>query len=183
MTTTVLPLTTGTWTADIAHSSVEFTVRHLGLAKVRGRFNSFSTNVVVADDLAASSVHADIDLSSIDTNNADRDAHLRSTDFFGVEANPTMSFRSTAIVGSGDDYTVTGDLSINGVTRPVELSVEFLGSETYPMDGTLRAGFSATGSISRKEFGIQFDIPLGADKMAIGDKVNIELEIQLVAPQ
>lgn len=182
MTTTTLPLQTGTWTADHAHSSVEFTVRHLGLAKVRGRFNDFDAEVAVGETLAGSAVRATIDLSSIDTNNADRDAHLRSTDFFDLESHPTMTFASTALRADGDDYLLTGDLTINGVTRQVELEVDFLGSESYPMDDSTRAGFSARGEISRKEFGVEFDIPLGADKVAIGDKVRIELEIQLVAP-
>lgn len=176
-----LPLSTGTWTVDPVHSSVEFTIRHLGLAKVRGRFNSFSGLLEVGEDPASSSVAADIDLASVDTNNADRDGHLKGTDFFGVESQPTMTFRSTAIAGSGSGYTLAGDLSLNGIAKSIELDVEFYGTETYPMDGSTRAGFSASGTLSRKDYGIEFDIPLGADKLALGDKVVIELELQLIA--
>ena len=179
--TTALPLTTGTWSADTAHSSVEFTVRHLGLTKVRGRFNSFDAALDVGDDLAGTSLSAGIDLASVDTNNADRDNHLRSTDFFDVESHPRMTFASTAIAAGGDGYTVDGNLTLNGVTRPVRLDVEFNGTEVYPMDQAVHAGFSASTTISRKDYGVEFDVPVGVDKVAIGDKVKVELEIQLVA--
>lgn len=181
-TTTTLPLAPGTWTVDAADSSVEFTVRHLGLSKVRGRFNRFDTRLEVGDTLGTSALTAEIDLSSVDTNNADRDAHLRSTDFFDTESHPTMTFASTSIEQHGDDYTLVGDLTINGVTRPVELDVEFNGLELYPMDQRRHAGFSATGTISRSAYGIDFDVPVGLDKVALGDKVKVELEIQLVDP-
>ena len=180
--TATLPLTTGIWPVDTAHSSVEFTIRHLGLTKVRGRFNRFDASLSVGDTLPDSELAATIELSSVDTNNADRDAHLQGTDFFGVEANPRMTFTSTAIRRSGDDYAVLGDLTINGITQPVELDVEFNGVETYPMDQKRHAGFSASGTISRGAFGVDFDVPLGVDKVALGDKVKIELEIQLVEP-
>lgn len=181
-TTTTLPLQAGTWTIDPAHSSVEFVIRHLGLSKVRGRFNAFDATVVVGSDLADTRLTATVDLSSVDTNNADRDAHLRSTDFFGVDAHPQMTFASTEVRQDGEDYTLVGELTINGATRPVELEVEFNGVETYPMDQKRHAGFSATGTITRSDFGIDFDVPLGVDKVALGDKVKIELEIQLVEP-
>lgn len=181
-TTTPLPLDPGTWTVDPAHSSVEFTIRHLGLSKVRGRFNEFTATLTVGTTPADTRLAAEIQLSSVDTNNADRDGHLRSTDFFGVEANPTMTFASTSIRADGDDYVLTGDLSINGTTRSVDLDVEFNGVETYPMDQKRHAGFSATTTISRRSFGIDFDVPLGVDKVALGDKVGVELEIQFVEP-
>ena len=180
--TATLPLTAGTWPVDTAHSSVEFTIRHLGLTKVRGRFNRFEAGLTVGGTLAESSLAATIDLSSVDTNNADRDAHLQGTDFFGVEANPRMTFGSTEIRQDGDAYTVVGELTINGITQPVELDVEFNGVETYPMDQKRHAGFSASTTISRSTFGIDFDVPLGVDKVALGDKVKVELEIQLVEP-
>jgi polyisoprenoid-binding protein YceI len=179
---TTLPLNTGTWTADATHSTVGFTVRHLGLAKVRGRFDQFTAQVDVGADLGSSSVTAEIAMSSVSTGNADRDAHLASTDFFGAENNPTMTFVSTAITGSGDEYKLVGNLTLNGVTKPVELDVEFFGTSVFPMDQSTRAGFSATGSLSRSAFGIEFNMPLGGDKMMISDKVALELDIQLVAP-
>ncbi|MEQ8717950.1 MAG: YceI family protein [Acidimicrobiales bacterium] len=181
-TTHEMPLAAGTWSVDTVHSAVEFTVRHLGLAKVRGRFNDFSGAVVVGDSVADTRVDAEVQMASVDTNNADRDAHLRSGDFFSVDTNPTMTFRSTGVVADGDDYRLDGELTLAGTTRPVSFSVELHGTEVYPMDDSTRAGFSATSAISRKDFGISFDVPLGADKVAIGDKVTIELEIQLVAP-
>jgi polyisoprenoid-binding protein YceI len=177
MTITATPtdLTTGTWTIEPAHSEVSFTVRHLGLSKVRGRFNSFTGTLTIDDDRLASGVTAEIDMSSIDTNNAQRDEHLRSTDFFDLAANPTMSFASTAVTES----SLQGNLTIAGVTRPVELDLEFHGVATDPY-GTTRAGFSASGQISRSDFGIDFNAPAGLDGMLIGDKVTIELEIQAV---
>lgn len=179
---TSIPLSTGTWTIDPAHSAVTFSVRHLGLAKVRGRFNEFSGAVAVGTEVSETVVRADIDLASVDTSNPDRDAHLRSSDFFDAETHPTMSFVSTGVSGAADAYVLEGDLTINGVTKSVGLDVEFFGAETNPMDSTVRAGFSATGSISRSDFGVSFEIPLGADKVAIGDKVSLELDIQLIAP-
>lgn len=181
-TATTLPLGAGTWNADVTHSSVGFVVRHLGLSKVRGRFDVFSAALVVGDDLASSSVTAEIDMSSVKTGNTDRDAHLASSDFFNADANPTMSFTSTSIEGEGEEYTLSGDLTINGITKPIELDVEFFGTEVAPMDQSTRAGFSATGSLSRSDFGIEFNVALGGDKVLISDKVTIELDLQLVAP-
>ena len=181
--TSSLPLTSGTWPVDRAHSSVEFTVRHLGLSKVRGRFNDFDASLTVGESLESSALNATIELASVDTSNADRDAHLRSTDFFDTDTNPQMSYASSAIADKGDGtYELSGDLTLNGVTRPVALAVEFNGTEDYPMDGSTHAGFSASGTLSRKEFGVEFDVPLGADKVTIGDKVQLDLEIQFVKP-
>ena len=180
---TTLPLTAGAWIVDPVHSSVEFSVRHLGLAKVRGRFDEFSGHLDVGQGLSDSSVVAEVALASVDTNNADRDAHLAGSDFFGAEAHPTMSFVSTSIVEQGSTYLLEGNLTIGAITGPVLFEAELYGTEVYPLDGSTRAGFSVTGRISRSAFGIEFDIPLGADKVAIGDKVSVELEIQLVAPE
>lgn len=191
MTATTTPqLTTGTWTIEPAHSEVGFTVRHLGLSKVRGRFNSFAGSVHVGDDLATSTVEATVDLASVDTNNEQRDGHLQSTDFFAVESQPRMTFRSTGIVitgssgrsagdGGASNAEISGELTINDMTRPVVLDTEFhgVGVDAY---GTTRAGFSATTVITRSEFGIDFNVPLDAGGMLIGDKITVELEIQLV---
>jgi len=182
MTTNSLPLAPGTWSSDPSHTTVGFTVRHLGLAKVRGHFESADASVVVGDDLADTKVAASIDLGSVLTGNPDRDAHLKSSDFFNADTNPEMTFTSTEIRGSGDDYTLVGDLSLNGVTKPVELDVEFFGTSVFPMDQSTRAGFSATGALSRKDFGIEFNMALGGDKVMISDKVALELDVQLVAP-
>jgi polyisoprenoid-binding protein YceI len=168
-------LTSGTWAIEPAHSEVGFTVRHLGLSKVRGRFNRFSGEVVIADDLATARVTARIDLSSVDTNNTDRDAHLRTGDFFDAETRPEMVFVST----NATESSLQGELTIGGVTKPVSLDVEFHG---VAVDGyeTTRAGFSATGTISRSDWGIDFNAPLGVDGVLVSDKVALEFEIQLV---
>lgn len=180
--TSTLPLALGTWTADPAHTTVGFVVRHLGLSKVRGRFEGVTAQLVVGNDLAGSRVSADIEMGTVKTGNADRDAHLASSDFFNADTNPTMSFRSTAVAGEGEEFTMLGDLTINGVTKQVELDVEFFGTSVFPMDQSTRAGFSATGTISRKDFGINFNAPVGVDKVMISDKVALELDVQLVAP-
>jgi polyisoprenoid-binding protein YceI len=179
---TQLPLATGTWTADASHTTVGFSVRHLGLSKVRGRFNGVTAQVTVGDDLASSSVTAEIDMASVSTGNADRDAHLASTDFFGAENHPKMTFVSKEITGQGEEYKLVGELTLNGITKPVELDVEFFGTTVFPADQSTRAGFSATGSLSRKDFGIEFNMALGGDKVMISDKVALELDVQLVAP-
>jgi polyisoprenoid-binding protein YceI len=179
-----LPLPVGRWTLDLTHTTVEFTVRHLGISKVRGRFKTFNGEVEVGEDLASSSIRAEVDLASVDTNNADRDTHLRGTDFFGVDAHPTMAFESTSISDAGAGrYVVEGMLSINGRTNPLALDVEFFGTEVFPGDGSTHAGFSASGSLSRKAFGVEFNVPLGAGGFVISDNVNIELDVQLVAAQ
>jgi polyisoprenoid-binding protein YceI len=184
VTSTALPLTTGTWTYDPNHSGVTFKVRHLGLTNVRGRFNKVDASLKVGDDLAATQFGATIDIASIDTNQADRDAHLLTTDFFSAESHPTMKFTSTEIRHvSGDDYEAAGDLTINGVTKPVTLEVEFTGAEVHPGDGKLHSGFIATSKIVRDDFGIDFNMPLGVDKFALGKKIDIEIDAQFIAPQ
>jgi polyisoprenoid-binding protein YceI len=174
-TTPTLGLTAGTYTIDAAHSEVGFTVRHLGLAKIRGRFDWFDGTVTIADDPLESSVVAHVDLRSVDTNNSVRDENLCGSDFFSVDAHPVMTFVSTEVT----ETSLRGDLKIKGVTRPVALALEFNGVavDNY---GVTRAGFSATGEIRRSDFGIEFNAPLGIDGMLISDSVRIELEIELV---
>jgi polyisoprenoid-binding protein YceI len=182
LTDTSLPLATGSWALDKNHSGVTFVVRHLGLSNVRGRFDAFEATLAVGSTLDSVSVTADVDMSSVDTNNADRDAHLKGTDFFGVEKHPTLTFRSTKIVGAGENYELTGDLTLNGITKPVTLDVEFNGTEVFPGDQSTHAGFSATGQIKRSDFGVDFGIIAGAEKLMLGDKIKVELELQFVAP-
>jgi len=173
--TDISTLTAGQWAVEPSHSSVGFTVRHLGLSKVRGQFNEFSGTATIGDDPTQSTISTTVELSSIDTNNADRDGHLQSTDFFGVEANPQMTFTSTSVT----EGQLVGDLTINGVTKPIAFELEFHGvvEDGY---GVTRAGFSATGELLRSDYGISFNMPVGLDGMLIGDKITIELEIQLV---
>ena len=172
-------VTTGTWVLDASHTEIGFTVRHL-VSKVRGKFETFEGSIVSAEDITASSVNVSIDLASVNTGTADRDAHLRSGDFFNAEENPKMTFVSTGIVQKSDsDFVVTGDLTIKGVTKSVDLATEFLGEGGDPWGGT-RVGVEAKGEISRKEFGIDFNIPVGGDTVMIGDKVTISIVAEAV---
>ena len=180
--TTILPLAPGRWTLDKNHSSIHFVVRHLGLSNVRGRFDSFESSLDVGTTLDSIGVTADVELSSVDTNNADRDAHLRNSDFFDTDRHQTMTFRSTSITGSDDEYQMVGDLTLAGVTQPVTFDVEFNGTEVFPGDQSTHAGFTATGQIKRSDFGVDFGIIPGAEKLMLGDKIKVELDIQFVAP-
>jgi polyisoprenoid-binding protein YceI len=179
-----LPLARGVWTLDPNHSGIHFRVRHLGLSNVRGRFDKFDAALAVGDSLADVSVSATIDMASVDTNQPDRDAHLRSTDFFSTDSHPTMTFVSTSIADAGgSEYQLTGDLTINGITKSIVMDVEFSGVEVFPADGSTHAGFSATTDLNRDDFGVDFNMPLGMDKMALGQKIKVELEMQFVAPK
>lgn len=171
-------LVAGTWVIDPSHSEVGFTVRHL-MSKVRGHFTSFEGSVTIADSPADSTATASIDLSSVDTRNADRDAHLRSSDFFSVDEDSAMTFATTGVSLDGDTITATGDLTIKGVTHPISLDVEFLGVQNDPF-GSVRAGFEATTTLSRKEWGISFNVPLEGDKLMIGDAVNVVIAVEAV---
>ena len=183
-TPTTLPLAPGTWTLDPLHCTVEFTARHMAISKVRGRFHTFTATVTVGERLEQTVLEATIDMASVDTNNEDRDAHLRNSDFFHVDHHPEMTFRSTSIAPTAaDSYDVTGDLTINGTTRSETLQVVFNGTETFPGDGSLHAGFEATGSISRTDYGVDFNVPLAAGGFVISDRIGIELDIQLLAPE
>ncbi len=168
----------GTYAIDATHSDVGFTVRHL-MSKVRGQFREFEGSLTVADNPLNSSVEAVIELSSVDTRNDDRDNHLRSADFFSVESNPKMSFKSTSVRQDGNDLVSAGDLTIKDVTKPVEITLDYLGSGTDPWGGS-RVGFEGTTTLSRKEWGIDFNIPLEGDKVVIGDKINVFLGIEAV---
>jgi polyisoprenoid-binding protein YceI len=179
-----LGLRPGHWAIDHPHSAVLFSIRHLGLAKVRGRFDRFEASLDVGPSLAESRVEAVVDLASINTNNADRDAHLRSTDFFSTDEHPEMHFVSTRIPMEGDQLTVEGQLTLNGRARPVTLTVEFNGVQEFPGRNIRHAGFSATGSLRRSDFGIEFGLlPIGMDTLALADEVKIELDLEFIEPQ
>jgi polyisoprenoid-binding protein YceI len=176
---TATAVSTGTWTIDASHTEIGFSVRHL-VSKVRGKFETFEGTIVTQDDLTASTVNVTVDLNSINTGTTDRDNHLRSADFFEVETHPKMTFVSTGIVQKSDtDFVVSGDLTIKGVTKPVELATEFLGEGGDPWGGT-RVGIEATAEISRKEFGIDFNIPLEGGKVMVGDKISIHINAEAV---
>ncbi len=170
---------TGTWTIDPDHSDVSFTVRHLMVSKVRGSFRSFAGEIVTADDPLDSSVTATIDLKSIDTNNPQRDDHIRSADFFDVVSHPEMTYRSTGVRVDGGGFVVDGELTLHGVTRAVPLRVELNGFGPDPYGGT-RVGLSATATINRRDFGIDITLPMDGGGVVVGDKIAIALEIQAV---
>jgi len=167
----------GTWEIDPSHSTVEFSVRHMMFSKVKGRFTSFRGTIVIGDDPQDSSVEAVVDVASIDTGDENRDAHLRSADFLDAERYPEMTFVSRSVRQEGKRYVVAGDLTLHGVTRPVELDLELNGIGTDPYGGT-RAGFSATTELSRKEFGLEWNVALETGGVLVGDKVQVSLEIQ-----
>ncbi|HEY8691174.1 MAG TPA: YceI family protein [Chloroflexota bacterium] len=169
----------GTWAIDPVHSDVSFTVRHMMVGKVRGRFSKFEGTIRTGDDFANSSVEASVDMGSIDTNNEQRDNHIRSGDFFDAGKYPTMSYRSLRMRPSGDGYVVEGDLTLHGVTRRVDLALDLNGFTKDPYGGT-RAGFTATTEINRKDFGITIDMPMDGGGAVVGDKIQITLEIEAV---
>jgi polyisoprenoid-binding protein YceI len=169
----------GSWTIDPVHSDVAFTVRHMMVSKVRGHFTRLEGQIVTGSDPLASTVTATIDLDSIDTNNAQRDDDLRSSNFFGVDEHPTMTYRSTGIRHHEDGFDLDGELTLHGVTRQVPLTLDVNGFARDPFGGT-RAGFSATTEIDRQDFGVTTNIPMDGGGVVIGDKIQIFIEIEAI---
>jgi polyisoprenoid-binding protein YceI len=179
-TTTQIPgYVVGTWDIDASHSTVGFSVRHMMVSKVRGYFREFSGVLVTAEDPTQSSVTATVNMDSIDTRQEQRDAHIRSADFFDVGNYTELNFRSTAVKTDGADWTVEGDLTIKGITKPVTLALELNGFGPDAYGGT-RAGFSAKTEISRKAFGVDIDMPMDGGGVVVSDKIAVELEIEAV---
>ncbi|WP_333618359.1 YceI family protein [Dietzia sp.] len=170
-------LTAGTWKVDAVHSNVGFRVRHMMVSKVNGNFTGVDGTIEVAED-GATKITAKIDASTINTNNAQRDQHIASKDFFHAEEFPTIDFVSTEVKGSGEDAEVTGDLTIHGNTRPVTLKGSFFGVHQGNEQSGAVAGFEAEGKISRKDFGIDFEMPLEGGGSVIGDQITIILDIE-----
>lgn len=169
----------GNWNLDPAHSSIEFVARHLVVTKVRGKFSSYSATTEIAEDLTQSKISAEIDVASISTNDNDRDTHLKSADFFDVENFPKITFTSTSIKPAGSNYQLSGDLTIHGTTRSVTLDLEFNGVTKDPW-GNTRTGYTLTGEISRKDFGMEWNVPLEGSGMLVSDKIQLNLEVQLI---
>ena len=169
----------GTWTIDPVHSDVSFTVRHMVVSKVRGFFRTFEGTLVTGEAPEDSSVTATVQLDSIDTNQEQRNAHIRSADFFEVEKYPTMTFQSTGVRRDHHDWVLDGDLTLKGVTRAVPLKLELngFGPDAY---GGYRAGFSAKGEIDRQDFNVSFNATLETGGLVVSDKVTILLEIEAV---
>jgi polyisoprenoid-binding protein YceI len=172
-------LTPGTWNVDPTHTTISFVARHMMLSKVRGTFSDFTAEVVIAEDPLASSLRAEVQMASIDTGNEDRDNHLRTNDFFDIENHPTMVLQSAGFGGSGGEYTMHADLTIRGVTKHVDFELEFAGIGQDPW-GNSRAGFSATATINRKEFGIEWNTALETGGVLVDDKIQIEIETQII---
>ena len=178
-TATIAGYKTGTWKVDATHSDVAFSVRHMMVSKVKGKFTTFDATIVTAENPTDSSVTATIDLTSINTSNEQRDGHIKSADFFDVETYPTMTYRSTSVTADGGDWLLDGELSLHGVTKSVPLKLELNGFTADPYGGQ-RVGFSATGEINRKDFGIDIAMPMDGGGVVVGDKITISLEIEAV---
>ncbi|MGH3620205.1 MAG: YceI family protein [Sciscionella sp.] len=168
--------TTGTWVIDPVHSDVSFTVRHLGVAKVRGAFEIFDGEIVLAENPLDSSVTANVDLNSINTSNAQRDNHVRSADFLDVTNHPTLTFKSTQVRQDGEDFALDGELTLHGVTKPITLALEINGFAESP-DGTPIVGFSTTGPIDRTEFGV------GGSSPTVASKIQLAIEVEAARKQ
>ena len=166
------------WNIDVVHSTVGFTVRHLMVSKVHGYFTKWNGTLAFDDqNPSASHAEAQIEVASVDTREPQRDGHLRTGDFFEAEKFPHMTFKSTKVERAGDKFKVTGDLTLRGVTKPVVLDVEYGGRSKHPQMGE-RVGFSASTTINRKDFGVNYNQVLEAGGIAISEKVEIHLEIE-----
>lgn len=180
MTTTPVLIPTGTYSIDPAHSRVEFAVRHLGIATVKGSFDTFEGTLELGGDLASAKAYGTVDVASIETKEAARDEHLRSADFFDAEQHPKLTFASTAVNPVDEDtFEITGDLTLHGVTRPVTLTAEIQGTETDPW-GNERVGLEVTGTLSRGDYGMTFNQALGSGNVLVSDKVKLSLDLSAV---
>jgi polyisoprenoid-binding protein YceI len=171
--------TPGTYTIDATHSTVQFVARHLVAAKVRGSFAEFEGTLTIGDSAETSSVTAIVQAGSISTHNEMRDGHLKSSDFLDLENHPTLTFTSTKISPKGgDNYVMTGDLTIRGVTKSVDFDLEFLGSGPSMQPGVTVAGFEAKTEIDRRDFGVNFEGVLENGSLVVSNKVTLELTIE-----
>lgn len=170
------------WTIDPVHSRLEFSIRHMMISKVKGSFDRFSAEIEAdPNDLTTANISFTIDAASIDTNNEDRDNHLRSADFFDVENHPNITFKATDIAKKSDDtYTVTGDMTLHGTTRQETFSVTFEGAAKDPMGGSEKAGFSIEGKINRGDYGLTWNAPLETGGVLVSDEVKISIDLQAV---
>ena len=177
-TATLIP--TGTWTVDPAHSAAGFSVKHLGIATVRGRFEEFEGTLEIGDDISAARAYGTAQVNSINTDESARDQHLRSADFFGAEENPELRFESTAIRPLDEDtFEIDGQLTMNGVTNPVTLTAVVQGTETDPW-GNERVGIEVTGQVKRGDWDMTFNQALGSGNLLVGEKVTLALDISAV---
>ena len=170
----------GTWTVDPAHSTVGFAVKHLGIATVRGKFDDFEGTLEIGENDEAARAFGRVTAVSVNTHDSGRDEHLRSADFFGVEQNPELRFESTVIAQIDEDtYDITGNLTMNGITRPVKLQAEVEGTELDPW-GNERVGLEVRGQLNRGDWDMTFNQALGSGNLLVGEKVRLELDISAI---
>ncbi|EUJ23797.1 hypothetical protein PGRAN_06804 [Listeria grandensis FSL F6-0971] len=174
-------MTVEKWNVDPAHSSIEFQVKHMMVSKVKGVFKDFSANLSLdPEDLTTASLNFTVDAASIDTHQEARDGHLKSPDFFDVENHPSITFKSTKIeAGGGNEYKVTGDLTIRAITKTITLDVEYEGTSKDPMSGNMVAGFEGTGKFNRKDFELNYNDVLETGGVLIGDEVKLNIQIEV----
>lgn len=174
-------MATTKWTLDPAHSDLGFKIKHLMIANISGSFKTFQAVAKTEDeDFSTAEINVTVDMSSISTNNDQRDLHLRASDFFDVEKHPELKFRSTKMEKvAGDDFVLYGELTLKGVTKPVKFDVEYSGVTKDPWGGQ-RAGFTLTGKIKRSDWGVNFNSVLETGGLALGEEVKINAEIQMV---
>ena len=178
LTRTALP--TGTWNVDTAHSKIGFAVKHMGIATVRGEFNEFEGVLELGEDLSEARAYGTVQVASVDTNQPQRDDHLRSADFFDAENHPELRFESTEIEQVDDDlYRITGDLTVHGVTNEIELEAEYLGTE-IGSQGEERIGLEVTGRLSRSDYEMRFNAALGSGNAVVSDRVKLALDVAAV---
>jgi polyisoprenoid-binding protein YceI len=174
------PVIAGTWTVDPSHTTVGFAVKHLGIATVRGHFEEFEGTLEIGEDLSSARAYGTVQAVTINTQQPDRDAHLRSADFFGVDANPELRFESTAIRPLDEEtFEIEGDLTMNGVTKPITLRAEIQGTEIDPWDNE-RVALEVTGELNRRDWGMTFNQALGSGNVLVSDKVKLLLDISAV---
>lgn len=172
--------TTGTWQIDPTHTTIGFSVRHAMIAKVRGRFTDFAGSFTLnGDDPANSSAQLTVLLTSVDTQNDDRDNHLRSAEFFDVETFPEMTFISTGVEAKGSDFVVTGDLSVHGVTKSVPVKFELVGISQDPW-GNTRIGFEGEAEINRRDFGLEWNVALDTGGVLVSENIKITLDVEAI---
>lgn len=169
----------GRWTIDPGHAEVGFVGRHFGLTKVRGRFTGVTGHADIGEDITDSALVVTIDMATVHSGDDTRDDHLRSADLFHVEAHPQATFRATSITADGTTGTVTGDLTIKGVTRPVALEVEYVGQAKDPWDND-RAVFSASTTINREDWGLTWNMLLEAGGLLVSKEIRLEIEVELI---
>ena len=180
-TTSLIP--TGTWTVDAAHSNVQFGIKHMGIATVRGKFTEFEGTLEVGEDLSSSSARGRVMVASITTDEEQRDAHLRSPDFFDVENHPEITFESTQIEAIDEESSrIAGNLTMHGITREVKLKAVVHGTDVDPY-GNERVGLEAVGVLKRSDFDMKFNQALGSGNVLVGDKVRVSLDISAVRQQ